>query len=65
MTIEDLQVAPGTTNPKASMEHKYKTIGPGIPACTCGSTFEWRYEFEDHQSFYANAYVSGFGGTVR
>ncbi|MGO2411629.1 hypothetical protein ACTXM3_11875 [Glutamicibacter arilaitensis] len=55
MSIENLQVAPGTANPKAQMEHNYKTIGPGIPACTCGSTFEWRYEFEDHQRFYGRA----------
>ncbi|RKS19675.1 hypothetical protein DFO58_2177 [Arthrobacter sp. AG1021] len=55
MSIENLQVHPGTVNPKAQMEHKYKTIGPGIPACTCGSTFEWRYEFDDHQRYYERA----------
>lgn len=52
MSIENLQVAPGAVNPKAKMEHNYKTIGPGIPACSCGTDFEYRYEFDDHKRFY-------------
>lgn len=31
-----------------SDDHKFTRRGPGIPACTCGEVFEWKYEFEDH-----------------
>lgn len=39
-------------NPYLSVPHKYKTVGPGIPACICGQVFEWRYEFNEHKNYY-------------
>ncbi len=33
---------------KVKEEHKLRTVGPGIPACSCGEVFEWKYEHEDH-----------------
>lgn len=33
---------------KVREEHKLQTVGPGIPACSCGEVFEWKYEHEDH-----------------
>lgn len=40
--------------------HEYKTVGPGIPACTCGEVFDWRHQFDDHQR--ANERAATLGG---
>lgn len=31
------------------VEHELTTVGPGIPACTCGEVFEWKYEHDSHK----------------
>lgn len=34
-------------------KHELTSVGPGIPACTCGEVFEWKHEHERHKDRWA------------